>query len=782
MKKILLFALAVLMATASFAQFMAKPQARESVAAKGTMDTPVWAQIGTPFVATDINGNTVDLQAILNSGTSIVIDYSCTWCGPCWNMHQSGLLEDINNMPNVQVIWVEIEGNNTVEAIYGNSAGGSTQGNWTIDNNGNPIPYPIIDDNASRTCLNTCASLYEGYVPSIFFISPSGYFCSIYGESFGFSASTPSTTAIAHIQSLIAMAPAPNTAPVVNINGLSSVLKDSPTTFNAEIVSVDSILSIEWTFTGAIPATATGTTATTTFNTLGYQQVTLAVTNTTGTTTATLDVNVFEWNWGNEMSYCGNSDFASNIGAGGNITWGVNFPASLMAGRNYLDNVQFYSMGSGTYTLDIYQTNPGQTPTTSNLIYEYNYNVNAENEWATLPVYERVTLDSTKDLWVVLSNTGIAYPASCTEFCGDANASWIYYQDSWYYLFDLQSELRYTWMIKATTSSDIPTMNVAINCLDEGFTNEPVHFTAVGPAAASFSWDFQSAVTPTATGINATATWTDAGTYTITLTATMDGETATTTKQVNIVSCDAQALPFSCGFEASDYMGCWKFIDADGDGYGWDLNTWNNSDYHHNGQNAASSASYINTIGVLDPDNWMITPQLIIPDEGATLKYYVGGVDANYYSEHYSILVSTTGANISDFTNTLVSNTVSNVNFTQKSYDLSSFAGQNIRIAFRHHNSPDMFWMLIDDIEVIAGQHAGINDINAQVALYPNPTSGILNVLTEGLQEVSILDVNGRNIMTTHNSVIDMTDLTNGVYFVRVITANGISTQKIVKK
>ena len=196
------------------------------------------------------------------------------------------------------------------------------------------------------------------------------------------------------------------------------------------------------------------------------------------------------------------------------------------------------------------------------------------------------------------------------------------------------------------------------------------------------------------------------------------------------------------------------------------------------------SASFINQIGALNPDNYLISPEIIIPAEGATLNYYVGAVDADYFTENYSVLVSTTGSSPADFTNTIFTGTLSSPDFTLKSMSLSAFAGQTIRIAFRHHDSYDVYWMLIDDVEVIAGSHAGINNANEiSVDLYPNPTTSVLNIEAEGVQEVSVIDINGRTVMTEKNvNAINMSNLANGIYYVRVITNNGVSSQKIVKK
>ena len=79
--------------------------------------------------------------------------------------------------------------------------------------------------------------------------------------------------------------------------------------------------------------------------------------------------------------------------------------------------------------------------------------------------------------------------------------------------------------------------------------------------------------------------------------------------------------------------------------------------------------------------------------------------------------------------------------------------------------------------QVGVSEVAGVN-----IAVYPNPTTGILNVEAEGLREVNVMDLSGRTLMTVNDKVVNISDLSAGVYFVRVVCANGVSTQKIVKE
>lgn len=80
----------------------------------------------------------------------------------------------------------------------------------------------------------------------------------------------------------------------------------------------------------------------------------------------------------------------------------------------------------------------------------------------------------------------------------------------------------------------------------------------------------------------------------------------------------------------------------------------------------------------------------------------------------------------------------------------------------------------------------GIDDVAAaNISLYPNPATSLLNIESnQTIREVVVFDMAGRNVMSLEGDIhqIATSNLSNGIYTIRVITENGMATQKFVKE
>ena len=150
-------------------------------------------------------------------------------------------------------------------------------------------------------------------------------------------------------------------------------------------------------------------------------------------------------------------------------------------------------------------------------------------------------------------------------------------------------------------------------------------------------------------------------------------------------------------FETDPIAQGFQFIDQDGDGYnwGWD-NSGNEALLHHEGIGFAVSESYVNNVGALTPDNWMVTPVFT----GTGLSFWAQGQDPSWAGEYLGVFVSTD--NGATWSNELAGFTLTGSD-TQYTVDLSAYEGQTIVAAIRHYNVTDMFRANVDYIEVSGG-------------------------------------------------------------------------------
>lgn len=68
-----------------------------------------------------------------------------------------------------------------------------------------------------------------------------------------------------------------------------------------------------------------------------------------------------------------------------------------------------------------------------------------------------------------------------------------------------------------------------------------------------------------------------------------------------------------------------------------------------------------------------------------------------------------------------------------------------------------------------------------KTVVYPNPSKGIINIENEDLNKIQIYDVTGKKIRELNpQSQIDLTDISKGIYFMRLISDKGILVNKII--
>lgn len=125
------------------------------------------------WTMTDINGVEYNLYDVLESGKSVVLEFSTTWCSFCWNYHNTHTLEDINQAygpdgtDQVRVFFIESDNDTNLQCLLGQGGCNDfTFGNWVANTS-------FTFFNPSSPQVNQILSNYQvpGF-PTIYGVSP----------------------------------------------------------------------------------------------------------------------------------------------------------------------------------------------------------------------------------------------------------------------------------------------------------------------------------------------------------------------------------------------------------------------------------------------------------------------------------------------------------------------------------------------------------------------------------------------------------------------------------
>ena len=557
------------------------------------------------------------------------------------------------------------------------------------------------------------------------------------------------------------------TAPDVTIAGPTELELGAAGTFTATSSLAD---TYAWMVDGtAVPGTTE--TLTHTFTTAGIHNVKVIASNNIGSGVDSMDVEVYVCEAITQYPYA--EGFENGLRCWGMVSMDPtndgNFGILNNADYAYEgDNCFLFSSYTSASDYNQYLITPElQIPTGASYMFNFYYMGYSDQD--NFKVMYSTTTNDISAFTVLADYTDVAEEwteAAVTLPAGTKYVAINYYGDYAYYLF-----------VDNISISQLTAPTVTITGTTTVEVGTPAEFTAVSPLAETFAWTVDgNAVAGTTNTL--THTFTTTGNHTIGVTVTNSVGSASATHTVNVYTCDGvQALPYFEGFESG--FGCWIDNDYDGDGYSW-ASTLGTGIEAYEGEGAMLSNSYVNNVGAVEPDNWLISPAIAIPSQGATLTWYVAAQDPSWAAETYDVMIST-GTSISSYTS-LFNETLASGDWEQRSVNINgNWAGQTVHIAFRHHDVTDMFAMKIDNVNITAG--TGIENYESNVTIYPNPVKDVLNInATSNINRVEVYNMMGQMVGSFNandvNTQINTSSFANGVYTVKISTENGMTTKK----
>ena len=164
----------------------------------------------------------------------------------------------------------------------------------------------------------------------------------------------------------------------------------------------------------------------------------------------------------------------------------------------------------------------------------------------------------------------------------------------------------------------------------------------------------------------------------------------------------AQSLHYD--FEDGTLQG-WTTLDGDGDGHNWEPSI-GGMGHNSNGMALSYSRDFF-TGDSLTPNEYLVSPRLVLSEDGPVIRFYVCALDEIYCAEHFGVSISTTVNNdplaftlLSQWTIAAKDAGNRQGNWYNYTVDLSAYTGQEVYVAIRHHYCSGQSAICVDDIQI----------------------------------------------------------------------------------
>lgn len=187
-------------------------------------------------------------------------------------------------------------------------------------------------------------------------------------------------------------------------------------------------------------------------------------------------------------------------------------------------------------------------------------------------------------------------------------------------------------------------------------------------------------------------------------------------------------------------------------------------------------------------ENWDIVYVQYSTNFGATWNV-LGNMATNWYNSDRT--PTTTGTDCNNCPGAQWTGT--SAALTTYSYPLNSLNTETniiFRIVFHSDDAENKRGVNVDDF-VISGTLSSENFELNNVFVYPNPSKGIFNISLGNLQptEIEVYDLTGKKvyekkevIISNFETKIDLSNVTQGIYFVKIIDNNQSTVKRIIKE